>query len=71
MLKLAGEIEFVQCPRCRGVGSVKLEDTYGTRSNQWVRNGRVPCPVCRGKKIRILDGQQDLPEKGPSDGRRA
>ncbi len=71
MLKLVGEIEHVQCPRCQGRGSVKLDDTYGTRSNQWVRNGRVPCPVCKGKKIRILDGQQDLPEKGPSDGHQA
>lgn len=50
-MKLAGDIEWRECPRCNGRGSVVLHDTYGVRSGQWVRNGRVPCPACRGKKV--------------------
>lgn len=56
-LRIAGQAEVVKCPACGGRGSVVLDDTYGVRSSQWVRNGRVPCPECQGKKI--VEGNSD------------
>lgn len=49
-LRLTGSVEMKRCPICKGAGSVVLDDTYGVRSGQWVKNGRVPCPECKGKK---------------------
>ena len=50
-LRIEGQAEMVKCPTCGGRGSVVLEDTYGVRSCQWIKNGRVPCPVCKGKRV--------------------
>lgn len=59
-LRLTGSVRMTPCTHCKGTGSVVLEDTYGVRSGQWVRNGRVPCPACKGKKV--VEGKGDGPK---------
>ena len=64
-----GEFEKILCPRCKGRGWIRCEPTFGNPSGpnadkfQVSTGKKIPCTVCQGKKIKVKDGQEDLPPK--------
>lgn len=67
-LRLTGEFECAPCHECGGKGTVPYPRVMAVRT---LNNGKaadtagegcpIPCPVCRGKKVVIKDGQERKP----------
>lgn len=60
-LRITGSPAEFDCPVCHGRGSIVEPDTYGVRSSQWTRGGRVPCPKCKGKKT-VTESESHVPK---------